>query len=36
VVLIAGKGHEVTQEQDGRSVPFDDRLVAEEVLSCSR
>jgi UDP-N-acetylmuramoyl-L-alanyl-D-glutamate--2,6-diaminopimelate ligase len=36
VVLIAGKGHEVTQEQHGRSVPFDDRLVAEEVLECSR
>jgi len=36
VVLLAGKGHETTQEQHGQSVPFDDRAVAEEVLSCSR
>jgi UDP-N-acetylmuramoyl-L-alanyl-D-glutamate--2,6-diaminopimelate ligase len=36
VVLIAGKGHETTQEQHGRSIAFDDRLVAEEVLACSR
>jgi UDP-N-acetylmuramoyl-L-alanyl-D-glutamate--2,6-diaminopimelate ligase len=36
VVLLAGKGHETTQEQDGQSVPFDDRAVAEEVLSCLR
>jgi UDP-N-acetylmuramoyl-L-alanyl-D-glutamate--2,6-diaminopimelate ligase len=33
VVLIAGKGHEQGQEfADGFKVPFDDRLVAQEVL----
>lgn len=32
VVLIAGKGHEVTQEIAGRKHPFDDRQVALEVL----
>ena len=31
-VLIAGKGHEVFQEFDGRVVPFDDRQVARELI----
>ena len=34
VILIAGKGHETTQEFDNRSIPFDDReqvrLLAEQ------
>jgi len=30
-VLIAGKGHETTQEIDGVRHPFDDRVVAREV-----
>jgi UDP-N-acetylmuramoyl-L-alanyl-D-glutamate--2,6-diaminopimelate ligase len=32
VVLIAGKGHETTQEISGSFVPFDDREVAAAVL----
>jgi len=36
VVLIAGKGHETTQERHGHSIEFDDRVVAREVLACSR
>ena len=28
VVLLAGKGHETTQEIGGAALPFDDRLVA--------
>ncbi len=32
LVLIAGKGHETTQEIDGVKHPFDDRAVAREVL----
>jgi UDP-N-acetylmuramoyl-L-alanyl-D-glutamate--2,6-diaminopimelate ligase len=32
VVVIAGKGHEQGQEQDGRIVPFDDRQVVREAL----
>jgi UDP-N-acetylmuramoyl-L-alanyl-D-glutamate--2,6-diaminopimelate ligase len=32
VVLIAGKGHEVTQEAGGRSSAFDDREVAADIL----
>ena len=32
VVLILGKGHEGGQEFADRVVPFDDRLVAREIL----
>ena len=32
VVLILGRGHERGQEIAGRSVPFDDRLVARDAL----
>lgn len=32
VVMIAGKGHETGQTADGRTRPFDDRLVAREEL----
>ena len=31
-VLIAGKGHEVYQEFGGTVIPFDDRMVARELL----
>jgi len=32
VVLIAGKGHETTQESQGNVVPFDDRVHARDAL----
>jgi UDP-N-acetylmuramoyl-L-alanyl-D-glutamate--2,6-diaminopimelate ligase len=35
VVLICGKGHEATQQIGTATLAFDDRAVAEEVLSCS-
>lgn len=31
-VLIAGKGHETYQEFDGTVIPFDDRIVARELI----
>ena len=36
IVVIAGKGHEVTQEVGGEIVPFDDREVAREALRAAR
>lgn len=33
VVVIAGKGHEQTQEIAGQFFPFDDRQIVEELLS---
>lgn len=32
IVVIAGKGHETGQEQNGTIAPFDDRLVAAQIL----
>ena len=32
-MVIAGKGHETTQEVDGTFVPFDDREVARAALA---
>lgn len=32
LVLIAGKGHEMTQEFDGKKEPFDDRTEAQKAL----
>lgn len=35
-VLLAGKGHETGQTIGARTLPFDDRRVAREVLACMR
>ncbi len=36
VVLVLGRGHERGQEVAGRSLPFDDRMVAREALAARR
>jgi UDP-N-acetylmuramoyl-L-alanyl-D-glutamate--2,6-diaminopimelate ligase len=36
VVLITGKGHETTQTVGEEALPFDDRLVAREILRSSK
>ena len=36
VVVIAGKGHETCQEIAGQRLPFDDRLVARDLLAARR
>lgn len=34
-VIVAGKGHETAQTARGRSIPFDDRLVARAALAAA-
>ena len=32
IVVIAGKGHETTQEINGKKYPFDEREIVKEIL----
>ena len=32
MVIIAGKGHELTQEINGKKYPFDERKIVKEIL----
>ena len=32
IVIVAGKGHELTQEIKGKKYPFDEREVIKEIL----
>lgn len=36
IVIIAGKGHETYQEVNGEKYPFDDKVIAEEILKRGR
>jgi UDP-N-acetylmuramoyl-L-alanyl-D-glutamate--2,6-diaminopimelate ligase len=36
VIVIAGKGHETGQQFADRTIPFDDRQVAREILAGRR
>ena len=32
IIVIAGKGHELTQEINGKKYPFDERKIVKEIL----
>ena len=32
IVILAGKGHEVYQEINGKKNPFDERIIVKEIL----
>lgn len=32
IVILCGKGHEVTQEINGKKIPFDERKIVKEIL----
>ena len=32
IVILAGKGHEITQEINGKKYPFDERTIVKEIL----
>ena len=33
MVIIAGKGHELTQEIKGKKYPFDEREIVKDILA---
>ena len=32
IIIIAGKGHELTQEINHKKYPFDERLIVREII----
>ena len=36
IIVLAGKGHEITQEINKKKYPFDERIIVNEIIENER